>query len=64
MPIMGYYDHAEDDTIWGQDLSYAFYADGKTACPLTFRLYEKQDDDNQNHDTKYNLARRSVTELK
>ena len=58
-----FYDHAEGDTVWGQDLIYAFYADDKTAYPLTFRLYEKQDDNDQNHDTKYDLAREIVTEL-
>ncbi|PHQ42413.1 IS701 family transposase, partial [Halorubrum sp. C191] len=58
-----FYDHAEDDTVWGQDLIYAFYADDKTAYPLTFRLYEKQDDNDQDHDTKYDLAREIVTEL-
>ena len=58
-----FYDHAEGDTVWGQDLIYAFYADDKTAYPLTFRLYEKQDEDDQNHDTKYDLAREIVTEL-
>jgi len=58
-----FYDHAEGDTVWGQDLIYAFYADHKTAYPLTFRLYEQQDDDAQDHDTKYDLAREIVTEL-
>jgi hypothetical protein len=58
-----FYDHAEGDTVWGQDLIYAFYADDKTAYPLTFRLYEKQDKDDQDHDTKYDLAREIVTEL-
>jgi FOG: Transposase len=58
-----FYDHAEGDTVWGQDLIYAFYADDKTAYPLTFRLYEKQDEDASNHDTKYDLAREIVTEL-
>jgi len=58
-----FYDHAEGDTVWGQDPIYAVYADDKTAYPLTFRLYEQQDDDDQNHDTKYDLAREIVTEL-
>ncbi|SNR77663.1 DDE superfamily endonuclease [Halorubrum ezzemoulense] len=58
-----FYDHAEGDTVWGQDLIYAFYADDKTAYPLTFRLYEKQDDNDQDHDTRYDLAREIVTEL-
>ena len=48
-----FYDHAEGDTVWGQDLIYAFYADDKTAYPLTFRLYEQQADEDDNHDTKY-----------
>jgi SRSO17 transposase len=58
-----FYDHAENDTVWGQDLIYAFYADDKTAYPLTFRLYEQQDDEDDDHDTKYDLAREIVTEL-
>ncbi|QAU14057.1 IS701 family transposase (plasmid) [Halorubrum sp. BOL3-1] len=58
-----FYDHAEGDTVWGQDLIYAFYADDKTAYPLTFRLYEKQDEDDSDHDTKYDLAREIITEL-
>lgn len=63
VPSVGhFYDHAESDTIWGQDLIYAFYADDKTAYPLTFRLYEKQDEDGQDHDTKYDLTREIVTE--
>ena len=52
-----FYDHAEGDTVWGQNIVYAFYADDKTAYPLTFRLYEKQDEDDQDHDTKYHLSR-------
>ena len=43
-----FYDHAEGDTVWGQDLIYAFYADDKTAYPLTLRLYEQQDEDDDN----------------
>ena len=31
-----FYDHAEGDTVWGQDLIYAFYADDKTAYPSVF----------------------------
>ena len=54
-----FYDHAEGDTVWGQDLIYAFYADDKTAYPLTFRLYE----DNKDDESKYDLAREVVTEL-
>ncbi|MFD1599226.1 IS701 family transposase [Halobellus rarus] len=58
-----FYDHAEGDTVWGQDLIYVFYADDKTAYPLTFRLYEQHDDEDDDHDTKYDLAREIVTEL-
>ncbi len=58
-----FYDHAEGDTVWSQDLIYALYADDKTAYPLTFRLYEQQDENDQDHDTKYDLAREIVTEL-
>jgi hypothetical protein len=47
----------------GHYLIYAFYADYKTAYPLTFRLYEKQNEDDQDHDTKYDLAREIVTEF-
>ncbi len=47
----------------GQDLIYAFYADDRTVYPFTFRLYEQQDEDEQNHDIKYDLAREIVTEL-
>jgi hypothetical protein len=61
--ISHFYDHAEDDTVWGQDLIYAFYADDKTAYLLTFRLYEQQDDEDDDHDIKYDLAREIVTEL-
>jgi len=52
------YDHAEGETVWGQNLVYAFYADDKTAYPLAFRLYDDDDDR-----TKYDLAREIVTEL-
>jgi SRSO17 transposase len=58
-----FYDHAEGDTVQGQDIVYAFYADDKTAYPLTFRLYEQQDEDDEDHDTKYDLAREIITEL-
>ena len=58
-----FYDHAENETVWGQDLIYAFYANDKTAYPLTFRPYEQQDNEADNHDTKYDLAREIVTEL-
>jgi SRSO17 transposase len=61
--VARFYDHAENDTVWGQDLIYALYADDKTAYPLTFRLYKQQDDDDQDHDIKYDLAREIVTEL-
>ena len=39
-----FYDHAEGDTVWGQNIVYAFYADHKTAYPLIFRLYEDKKD--------------------
>ena len=42
-----FYDHAEGDTIQGQDIVYTFYADDKTAYPLTFRLYEQQSEDDE-----------------
>ena len=42
-----FYDHAEGDTIQGRDIVYAFYADDKTAYPLTFRLYEQQSGDDE-----------------
>lgn len=58
-----FYDHAEGDTVQGQDIVYAFYADEKTAYPLKFRLYEQQDETNEDHDTKYDLSREIVTEL-
>jgi hypothetical protein len=35
------YDHAENDTVWGQNLVLSQYADEKTTYPLGFRLYEK-----------------------
>jgi len=41
--VSNFYDHAEGDTVWGQDLIYAFYAENKTAYSLTLRLHEKQD---------------------
>jgi len=53
-----FYDHAEGDTVWGQNIVYAFYADDKTAYPLTFRLYEDENDE-----SKYDLARDIVSEL-
>ena len=51
-----FYDHAEGDTVWGQNIVYAFYADEKTAYPLAFRLYEDED-------SKLDLAREIITEL-
>ena len=59
LPGVGrFYDHAEGETVWGQNLVYAFYADEKTAYPLAFRLYDDDDDR-----TKYDLAREIITEL-
>jgi len=57
-----FYDHAEGETVWGQNLVYAFYADEKTAYPLTFRQYENRDDEDED-ETKYQLAREIITEL-
>ena len=51
-----FYDHAEGDTIWGQNIVYAFYADDKTAYPLGFRLYE-------DGDSKLDLAKDIIDEL-
>jgi hypothetical protein len=59
LPGVGkFYDHAEGETVWGQNLVYAFYADDKTAYPLAFCLYD--DDDDQ---SKYDLARDIIDEL-
>ncbi len=60
-----YYDHTEGEPVWGQDLVYAFYTDGKTSYPLVFRQYEKADDEDQDdeNETKYDLAREMITEL-
>jgi len=59
LPGVGkFYDHAEGETVWGQNLVYAFYADKKTAYPLAVRLYD-DDDDKSKHD----LAREIITEL-
>jgi hypothetical protein len=33
-----FFDHAEGDYVWGQDLVYSFYTDEKTGYPLAFRL--------------------------
>ncbi|MEF8838944.1 MAG: transposase, partial [Haloarculaceae archaeon] len=38
-----FYGHSSGDTVWGQNIVYAFYADDKTAYPLGFRLYEDGD---------------------
>ena len=51
-----FYDHAEGDTIWGQNIVYAFYADDKTAYPLGFRLYE-------DGDSKLDLAKNLIDEI-
>ena len=32
-----FYDHSEGETVWGQNLVYAFYTDDKTSYPLVFR---------------------------
>ena len=57
-----FYDHSEGETVWGQNLVYAFYTDDKTAYPLTFRQYENRDKENED-ETKYQLAREIITEL-
>jgi hypothetical protein len=49
--------------VLGSRVIYAFYADDKTAYPLTFRLSEQQDDEDDDHETKYNRAREIGTEL-
>jgi SRSO17 transposase len=53
-----FYDHAEGETVWGQNLVYAFYTDDKTSYPLAVRQYENADDQ-----TKYDLARDIITEI-
>jgi len=58
-----FYGHAKNDTVWSQNLIYVFYDDDKTAYPLTFRLYEQHDDEDDDRDNKYSLARDMVTEL-
>jgi hypothetical protein len=59
LPGVGkFYDHAEGEVVWGQDLVYAFYVDDKTSYPLTVRQCEKDDDK-----SKYDLARDIITEL-
>jgi len=63
LPGVGrFYDHSEGETVWGQNLVYAFYTDDKTSYPLTFRQYEKRDDEEED-ETKYKLAREIITEL-
>jgi SRSO17 transposase len=63
LPGVGrFYDHSEGETVWGQNLVYAFYTDDKTAYPLTFRQYENRDDEDED-ETKYKLAREIITEL-
>lgn len=52
-----FYDHADGDYVWGQDLVYSFYTDDKTGYPLAFRLYEKDTE------TKIELAQQIVAEL-
>lgn len=36
-----FYDHADGDYLWGQNLVFSYYTDDKTGYPLGFRLYEK-----------------------
>jgi SRSO17 transposase len=63
LPGVGhFYNHSEGETVWGQNLVYAFYTDDKTAYPLTFRQYENLNDENED-ETKYELAREIITEL-
>ena len=58
-----FYDHTEGKPVWGQNLVYAFYTDDKTSYPLTVRQYEKTDEDQDEEETKYDLARDIITEL-
>ncbi|NKE37538.1 IS701 family transposase [Natronococcus sp. JC468] len=51
-----FYDHSTRGHIWGQNLSYAIYADKKTTYPLCFRLYEKHSK------TRVQLAKELVDE--
>lgn len=46
----GFYDHADDDYVWGHNFVFAQYADDKTTYPLVFRRYE------ENSETKQELA--------
>jgi len=63
LPGVGrFYDHSEGETVWGQNLVYAFYTDDKTAYPLAVRQYENRDDEDED-ETKYKLAREIITEL-
>jgi SRSO17 transposase len=58
IPNVGrFYDHAEGDYIWGQNLVYTFYTDDKTGYPLGFRLYEKD------AETKIELAKQLIEEV-
>ncbi len=52
-----FYDHADGEYIWGQNLVYSFYTDEKTGYPLGFRLYEKETEV-----TKLDQARQLVEE--
>ena len=54
-----FFDHADGDYVWGQDLVYSFYTDEKTGYPLAFRLYEKGEET----ETKIELAQAIVGEL-
>jgi SRSO17 transposase len=57
IPNVGrFYDHAEGEYIWGQNLVYSFYTDDKTGYPLGFRLYEKD------AETKIELAKQLIEE--
>lgn len=57
IPNVGrFYDHAEGEYIWGQNLVYTFYTDDKTGYPLGFRLYEKD------AETKIELAKELIEE--
>jgi len=52
IPNVGrFYDHADGDYIWGQNLLYSYYTDDKTGYPVGFRLYEKD------AETKIELAK-------
>ena len=44
-----FYDHAENDTVWGQNLVFSQYADEKTTYPLGFRLCEKEAESKIDH---------------